>query len=373
MLITEFKAMYFDNRSKKMKTFIKAITITIVMALFATGSVSPVAAQVSQTNQPSESVTVQTSRSFENEALNRLQMTLGATMHSHGGAKVLVIPTAQIQPEEMVTLIEDMTVMCRIFDKKMVQSNLKRSMPFYGVTLPGRVSLGGDSLEAMYVQGYGALFMTTVDFPLSAPPETEEKKETEEEEADPVWKQMRQEIFSPQQAVKRTTDRPEEKYDPEKVENLKTTLTKALVHAANIRGLNPDESVIITISGKAGPRILGMRGGAMYYGGNEEPKIISKQDIVSSQMVLVIRAKKSDIDVYAKNQIDLDEFKKKVKVISYPRLGGDLRQDSSSIFFRGSGFSVPSSSPEPFPGEGTGMGSSNRRRSRGRSSSDDDL
>ncbi len=360
-----------------MKTFIRAITITIVLASFTTGSISPVTAQVSQTNQPSESVGMAISHSLENDALNRLQMALGATMHSHGGTKVLVIPTAQIQPQDMATLIEDMTVMCRIFDKKMVQSNLKRSMPFYGVTLPGRISMVGDSLEAMYVQGYGALFMTTVDFPLSAPQEKEEKKETEEEEADPVWKQMRQEIFSPQQAVKRTTDRPEEKYDPEKVENLKTTLTKALVHAANIRGLNPDESVILSITGKSGSSsnvvIMGdstfdgfivhdkrSNTTSMFQGGLPD-------DLMrSSQMVLVIRAKKSDIDAFAKDQIDINEFKQKVKVISHPHLGGDFGQDSSPIFLPGSGFSVPSSSSSSLQ---QGTGGTNRSSSRGSSGS----
>ena len=358
-----------------MKTFIKAITITIVMALFATSSVSPVTAQVSQTNQPSESVTVQTSRSFENEALTRLKTVLGASMQQYGRSKVLVVPTSQIQPQEMVTLIEDMTVMCRIFNKKMAQSNLKRSMPFYGVTLPGRISMDSESLEAMYIKGYGALFMMTVDFPLSAPPETEEKEQTKEEEADPVWKQMRQEIFSPQQAVKPRTDRPEEKYDPEKVENLKTTLTKALVHAANIRDLKAGESVIITVTGIASSsnvgKVVAVSGTdqiVVHYKDSNTTKIVKSPSLsdlgISKPTVLTIRAKKSDIDAFAKDQIDINEFKQKVKVISHPHLGGDFGRDSSPIFLPGSGFSVPSSSS---PSTRQDAGGTNQRSSRGRS------
>jgi hypothetical protein len=350
-----------------MKTFIRAITITIVLALFATGSINPVAAmQVTLPNQPSESVAVATSHSPENEALTRLQTVLSATMQGTSGGKVLVIPTAQLEPQQMATLMEDMTVMCRIFDKKLGQSNLRSMRSMYGVTLPGHISMsmGSDSPEAMYIQGYGALFKTTVDFLLSPSPEKEKKEETEEEEADPVWKQMRQEIFSPQQAVKRPPNRPEEKYDPEKVENLKSTLIKSLVHAANIRGLNPDESVIITVTGKAGPRVVGMRGGGMYYGGNEDPKIISKEDLVSSQMVLVIRAKKSDIDAFAQNQIDINEFKEKVKVILQPSLSGNFSQSPSPFLLRGSGYSVPSSSSQSTR---QGNGGTNRSSSRGSS------
>jgi len=71
--------------------------------------------------------------------------------------------------------------------------------------------------------------MRTVDFPLS-PPQTEEQEETEEEDADPVWEQMKQEIFSPEEVVRHTPNRQGEKYDARKVKNLKSTLIKALVN-----------------------------------------------------------------------------------------------------------------------------------------------
>jgi hypothetical protein len=273
---------------------------------------------------------------------------MGATMQQRGAGKVLVIPTAELKPQNMVNLMEDMTVMCRIFEKKLKQldpiDQMRSVYGEYRESFSGLFSKGNNSFEAMYVQGYGSLFMTSVDFPLSAPPETEKKEETKEEEADPVWKQMRQEIFSPQQATKRPADRPEEKYDPEKVENLKSTLIKALVHATNIRGLNPDESVILTVTGKSVPGNSGTRGFGMYEE-NEGFKALFKKDMVhSSQMVLVIRVKKSDIDLLAHKKIDFGQFKAKVGIISYPYLGGDLSRNSSSIFFQSSGDSAPSSS-----------------------------
>jgi hypothetical protein len=361
MLVTELKAIYFNNRSKKMKTFTK-ITITIIMMLFTTGSVSPVVAmQVSLPSQRGESVAVATPHSPESEALTRLMTMQDVTMQGGAGGKVLVIPTAQIHPEEMVTLMEDMTVMRRIFNKKLVESNLKRTMPFIGMTLPGPISMsmGSDSPAAMYIQGYGALFMTNVDFPLSAPPETEEKKQTKEEDTDPVWKQMRQEIFSPEQAVKHAPGRPEEKYDPEKVENLKATLIKSLVHAANIRGLKPDESVVITVTGSdnssnVGRIILSKDNKVIVKDGNVV-QLLGSSDAsdISAPTVLTIRAKKSDIDAFAKDQVDFNGFKEKVKVISYPSLSGNFSQSPSPFLLRGSGYSVPSSSSSSLQ-QGTG-------------------
>jgi len=55
--------------------------------------------------------------------------------------------------------------------------------------------------------------------------------------------------LSPQEARSRRTERSEEKYDAGKVENLKTNLIKALKHAANIRSLKPDDSLILTGTG----------------------------------------------------------------------------------------------------------------------------
>ena len=68
-----------------------------------------------------------------------------------------------------------------------------------------------------------------VDFPLTPPPDMqdEEKKTQKAEGGDPVWRKMRQEMYEPEKVDRRRrTDRPEEKYDAEKVENLKTTLIK---------------------------------------------------------------------------------------------------------------------------------------------------
>ncbi len=356
-----------------MKSFIRAITIIIVLALIpavsataqnSAGSVSRVSAGEYDELLAPHSI----------DPLVQLRTLLSTTNQQSGGGKVLVIPTAEIKPQDMVTLMEDMTVMCRIFDQKLAQSNLVPGMPFYGrVRLSSPFSLDSQSMGAMYVQGYGVLFMTTVDFPLSPPPQTEEQEDTEEEDADPVWEQMKQEMFSPQVVARQTPGRQEEKYDARKVKNLKSTLIKALVHTANIRGLKPNESVILTVTGSGVSSnidkiVMNKNNQLLLH--TKDRNIVqilgspSLSDLgISSSTVLTIRAKKSYIDALAQKKIDFDEFEEKIQLISYPRLGENLSRGSSPSFLPAgsTGYSWPSSTSVDTYG-----GSSNRRRSSGR-------
>jgi hypothetical protein len=353
--------MYLDIRSKKMKSFIRAITIVIVLTFLPKGSITPLSALTIATERDGGVIDVfdDEPASRSNDAVVQLRTLLSTTNQQHGGGKVLVIPTAEIKPQDMVTLMEDMTVMCRIFDKKLAQSNLVPGMPFvHGVRFSNPFSRDSQSMGAMYVQGYGALFMRTVDFPLSAPPQTEEQEETEEEDADPVWEQMKREMFSPQETARQTPGRQGEEYDARKVKNLKSTLIKALVHAANIRGLKTDESVTITViskSSQSAPLVT-----RLFSSG--ERRIIAtapggKKAGSMSPTVLTIRAKKSYIDALAQKQIDFDKFEEKIQLLSYPCLGENLSRDFSPSFLRGETISIT-------PGTSSAGSSSGRRRVR---------
>jgi hypothetical protein len=198
----------------------------------------------------------------------------------------------------------------------------------------------------MYLQGYGALFLMKVDFPLSPPPQAQEEKDTIKEEGiDPVWDRVRREIYEPEKVdIGRRADRPESKYDAEKAENLKTTLIKALKHAANIRSLKPDESVILTITGRgeatgrkiATARVLPERGQILVQERTADGKMIDMlvqgtssdvEDVLdglvlSSPAILVIRTKKLDIDEFAKGDLDFDQFRQRTQMLTYPYLGG---------------------------------------------------
>jgi hypothetical protein len=227
----------------------------------------------------------------------------------------------------------------------------------------------------MYVQGYGALFTRTVDFPLSEPPQTEEQEETEEEDADPVWEQMKREMLSPQKSTGHSSDHREEKYDARKVKDLKSTLIEALVHAANIRGLKPDELVVFTITGSGVSsnvdKVVAIAGNnqvVVHYKDKNTTKLLKSPSIselgISSPTVLTIRAKKSYIDALAENKIDYDEFEEKIQLFSYPCLGENLSRGLPPSFLRGETISI-------VPGSSSAGRSS--RRQGGRSSEVDSM
>lgn len=260
--------------------------------------------------------------------LSELKLGLGMSLSNSDTGTVLVIPTSEIKPEELAITIEDMTVMARIIDKQLGKEKSKQIL-FYGNFLGGQSSR---TAETIYLQGYGALFLKKVDFPLSPPPTVQEQEsQAKEEDVDPVWEQMKQELYEPQESRRRRVEREEEKYDAEKVENLKTDLIKALKHAANIRNLKPAESVILTVTGSSGSSNItsvAIPGTGQIFVQNKETKTVKivtptiPGDLgLSSPTVLVIRAKKSDIDTFAKGDLDFDKFRERVQIFAYPFLG----------------------------------------------------
>ena len=288
--------------------------------------------------------------------LSRIGSKIGTSRDSKS---ILVIPTGQIEIEELLTINEDMNVMSRIFANELGRQRTVSSNPEWSFTdsqwVPNYESIlgrrTGNTVSSIYLQGYGALFMMEVDFPLSGPPETQEnQEETEKEDVDEVWEQTRQQIYQPQVRAttstgRRAAERPEVKYDAQQVENLKTTLIQSLKHATNIRILKPDESVILSIRGMG---IFSGEGDIISMAaipGTDQIMVtlesrgerimkVYKGDIseafdISSPTLLVIRAKKSDIDAFVKGDMDIDQFREKVQVLSYPLLGGNIGATSA--------------------------------------------
>ncbi|UCC96510.1 MAG: hypothetical protein JSW66_11775 [Phycisphaerales bacterium] len=277
---------------------------------------------------------------------------------SSGAGPVLVIPSADIKPEEIFAITEDMNVMSHIFEKNLDQARIATARGSFFTSRRDALGLllgtGSGAIESMYLQGYGALFLLKVDFPLSGPPQVAEEEQAQEQEgSDPVWEEMRRQMYEPQESTRRKAKEPEAKYDAEKVENLKTTLVGTLKHAANIRSLKPDESVILTVtgSGESGATRLTaptsraislFRGNPVIVQERDNDGTVKTRTVQSpstgmagsfAPTILVIRAKKSDIDEFAKGNLDLDQFRQRTQVLACPYLGGGIgRGDSLNAY-----------------------------------------
>lgn len=285
--------------------------------------------------------------------LRDLQALIGRSLRGSSGSSagpVLIVPAAEMSLADLAAATEDMTVMARILRSALGQADATGGG--YGVSydaygdiydggrlffdagpgfLMGRSARTGQSI---YLQGYGALFTMKVGVPLSPGLEGEEPpKKAEPNEVDPVWVQAHQEIYAPEQAERGKTDEEGPAYSAEKVDSLKTALITALKHAANIRNMVPDEVVVLTITGRpvadkiesvrAVPgtsQIIVQTGGATRVYEGSLPEDIQT---MSAPTVLTIRAKRSDIDAFAKGELNLNQFRQRVRILSHPDLGAE--------------------------------------------------
>jgi len=225
---------------------------------------------------------------------------------------VLVIPSGDIKPEELTATIKDMNVMCRILEKQLRGASLLQEGGWPSV---GRGLFGQEvpAIEGIYLDGYGALFLINVDFPLAPPVRPEEQKE-EAADVDQVWEQAKRELYSGKEALEATGECQEAVYDADKVENLITRIVKSLKHASNIRNLGPDECTVIAVSGWAG-----RAGSASFKGFGYVVKVPlpSPKTGLSERTVLTIRAQKADIDALASGEINWDTFRSTVQTVTY--------------------------------------------------------
>lgn len=226
----------------------------------------------------------------------------------------IVIPAVESvgqDPNLIETATRDLNIMCRIFDKELGLSAqagplkvplLGDAALFDTMLLDTRASHEGQQFptffgemaretRGMYLEGYGAVFFVKVGFQLTPPPQAKEPEEQTEVDVDPVWSVTEQEIYEPEKLKKRKAVSAAGEYNEGKVEDLKRRLIRVLKHSANIRSLKPDEQLIVTARG---------------------PKLA-----IGPAKVLSIRAKKQDIDAFAKGELDLDQFRKKVQILMY--------------------------------------------------------
>jgi len=281
--------------------------------------------------------------------------------------RVLVIPDTDVKPEELDALTQDLLVMSHILDER-----FKGSRTIKGVFTDFGDFFGRDnrSTEAIYLQGYGALFLMEVNFAFSPPLISEEQKDEEAtEQVDPTWQRARQQIFSPKSPMPGFS---EQGPGLVKFDQLKKELIETLKHAANIRNLTPDEWIILTVIGhgrqpgefyedyyrSAAPRsrtsrdrrssrgeveagaygggmgggmsmgmggmmggmggMGGFGGGMGGFGGGMMGGMAGYGEMgFPSATVLTIRAKKSDVDDFARGELDFDQFQETVEIFTY--------------------------------------------------------
>ncbi len=283
-----------------------------------------------------------------------------------GAPEILVIPTWEVDLEDFAETREDMQVMLHILREKLSEPRMILGvLNDYGDFFSG----GGRDIQATYLQGYAALFVMEVDFPFSFPSEPRGEGEPREREpVDPVWQRARQRLYAPPGAMRYGASRQRGGTDQVSFEQFKEDLVETLKHAANIRNVEPNEWVIVTVVGRSeqglgvapsgrgigrtggygggmmsgygmagtysrsggsssgGAGGYGGGGGGFYMrssgyssasGGASTSRVPRVTVAPASATVLTLQAKKADIDAFAKGEIDLEQFRQKVKTFTY--------------------------------------------------------
>ena len=221
-------------------------------------------------------------------------------------------------------LTEDLNIMVHLLEKSL-EGGFSEAVPAVKMGISMTLSSGSPSARALYLDGFGALFMIKVNFPLIGPDSGEEPKV--DEAADSEWENARRELFGGTRQAWENTENysPTGDFDAAQVEALKNGLLQTLKNASNIRSLKPEEFVSVTVFGTPSvahrsrkvktntPKPDGSRAR------DSKRAAETRQLDAGARMgtVMTIRVKKSDVDLFAQQKLSLDEFQPKATINSY--------------------------------------------------------
>jgi len=259
-----------------------------------------------------------------------------------GPGQPLVVRTSESDPKTQANLEEDLSVMSRILDKAARDDNDERPRHAMGINV--LFGPGPKPIHSLYLEGYGTLFLVNVGFPLLPPPQKPEPPK-EDQQRSSTWEETRRELYG-QRKQRKGAGPPLEEYSEEKVARLKDALLEALKNAANIRDLKADEWVTVSVFGGAPVGVV--RQMSIFKRSPDDAEEL-EDEIVSTNVpeplparatVMNIRVKKSDIEAFAKGNLNLDEFRKKTQsTIATRASDGGMENGGFSFGFGGGGFS----------------------------------
>jgi hypothetical protein len=261
-------------------------------------------------------------RESVNFEYNNLRINSAAT-------KPLVIRSGAIDAQAAKLLEEDLTIMARILAKTLREAGVQdEKRVAMGIQLETLGAPTRGVLQNFYLENYGAMFMLNVRFPLTQPPK-KKAESTHSALTGSEWEETRRELFGADglrsgafrnglssMRVWTSKTQPVE-YDAERVEKLKEALWQSLKNATHIRGLKPEEFVTVTV---LGPEPVHPQGGNYQVrSSNRNPREVFAyaQALDGAESILTMRARKSDVDAFAKGSLAEKEFKDKVSITIY--------------------------------------------------------
>lgn len=336
-----------------MKTLFHAVTITSALACASlavaqdepqtTPSPPPPVAIIHDVQNATEGALHQVQNGIEKQMLNGPERMLNDFKNRvfsirRGSAKTersLVVRSSDMAPRAQSDLEEDLTIMTHLLDKTLGERFTEDQAERLAMGINVSFVPGGVPTRSVYLDGYGALFFLTVNFPLLPTP-TDKNVEKEKSSTDSAWEEAREEVYG-RPTAKSWTSGPE--YDSAKVATLKGALLDSLKNASNIRSVKSDESITVCVIGgssRAPMRVVTSSGGggglqtfgASAGGGDEAGQNVwfttsGSDDASEIKTTMTIRVKKSDCEAFANGKMTADEFRKKAVINVYGEPAGE--------------------------------------------------
>ena len=281
--------------------------------------------------------------------------SLSVSPASSAGIPPVVVRFSGGTEEGNAALEEDLTIMTHVLERAL-QTGMGDDAPEVKSGIPIRYS-DGRSVRGLYLEGFGALFMIKVRFPVFAPNPPEAKEPKAGAGTDSEWDKTKRELYGEADGrigeLAQLTG--ESQFDGDQVERVKEVILQSLKNAANIRDLKPEEFIAVTVFGqpstvfqvkktrnKPAASSAGQPGTpALRTEGAPGQKSVVEAaaqdqlrlrataqarnaDVVRTSIqgtVLTLRVKKADVDSFASDKLDFDGFQKRAEQTSYPGSG----------------------------------------------------
>ena len=262
--------------------------------------------------------------------------TFGPGFSRGPASRALLLNDQPATAETLASSQEDATVMLRLLEKATRDDRRDDPMRAMGIHIE---ALGGrQGPQAIYLGGFGALFLLNVDYPLVAPAAGDhDLKQAAEGESE--WERTKRELYGRPGRPQPPRGAEAQPFDANRVERLKSALIDALANAANLRQLASGEAVLVSVTGpgssaSGGVRVFTNRGGSRGSSGGEGVKSETRVEVYDQEAgpggppgggggagrhstQLTLKALKSDIDAFAKKTITRETFAQRVQVTTY--------------------------------------------------------
>jgi hypothetical protein len=226
----------------------------------------------------------------------------------------VVIRFSESDPKANSELEQDLFVMARVLSRMLERAD--KAQIEYKMNVPIVLTGAGKSVRPMYIEGVGPLFMIKVNFPVMPAPKVIATK-GQPKAADSEWHEAERDLFGSNVEFLVDEATNDGVYNEEKVTVLKREIITALKNATNIRGLKPEEFVNVAVFGQTVSlrKVMESENGRGELMARRVPS--SEPGGATKGTVLTLRVRKSDIDAFAANTVNLDAFKAKVSTATY--------------------------------------------------------